>query len=87
MMVTANTPYSDTYKNIPANYRFQWKQLTNRELTLTDEEIFEVWKESFDWEWLNEEGEEAPEHKGGNQDNWVRQRMSEILDEREAFKS
>lgn len=47
MTISRYTPYDATYySKIPANFRFAWKRKTNRELALTDEEIFIIWRDN-----------------------------------------
>lgn len=72
-MVYRNTPYDPTYySNIPANYRYAWAKRTNRALTLTDEEIFLIWRNSYI---------DAPDSNA--HDELVAELMGEALDEKE----
>ena len=59
MAITNKTPYNPKwYSNIPANFRTFWasSSKSNKELTLTDEEIFIIWRDNYAT--VNEEGED-----------------------------
>ncbi len=74
MAITGSTPYDPVYhSNIPRNFRFQWKARTDRELTLSDAEIFNVWRDYYSVE---------PD-VGQTDDELVLEVLGELLDEKE----
>lgn len=78
-MITKLTVYNPVYhSNIPKNFRALWKQSTNRELLLTDEEIFNIWRDTYDIE--------PDETIGEDDDKKVLNAIHDILDEKEQIK-
>lgn len=76
MAIYRNTVYNPVYhSNIPANYRYQWKQSHNSTLSLTDEEIFNIWRDNaFDWY--------GPSEEYPTEDSYVMQWLEEAENEK-----
>lgn len=78
MAITRFTQYDPIFhSNIPGNFRFDWGKRTNRPLDLTDEEIFILWRDSFDYEWEDDDTD---------QDATVRQMIHDALDAKDSAK-
>jgi hypothetical protein len=77
MAITKNTIYNPEFHgNIPMNFRHLWKAKTDRELTFTDEEIFNVWKvEAHNWS--------SPADGFDTEDEYILFILEEMLDKKE----
>jgi hypothetical protein len=75
MAITQSTPYNpEFHSHIPRNYRELWAEKTNRLLSLSDEEIFYIWRNHYSDDY---------EEEFKTYDDYVMSIFSESLDERE----